>query len=215
MVAEAYCLKCRKMVEIQDPQRVVLKNMTPALTGTCPISGTTVYRFVHRRLDPVYVLTLAIEREKRAREFYLSAAEKTKDIRGREMYTWLASQSLLNADDLEQQLKALEVGHPWVKWEDKTPALVTMEYPKGSSGVTGAYEPSADELAILRAAIKNERKAVEFYRENEKITTDPDGQLAFELLARRKRGHLNLVEAQLEWVKKRLGYFSIEKFVEA
>jgi len=61
-MSEAYCLKCRMMVEIQNPEMVILRNMAPALTGLCPISGTKVFRFVRRRLDPVYALVLAIER---------------------------------------------------------------------------------------------------------------------------------------------------------
>ncbi|MFC1999821.1 DUF5679 domain-containing protein [Chloroflexota bacterium] len=214
-MSQAYCLKCRKMVEIQNPERVILKNMTPALTGKCALSGTTVFRFVHRRLDPVYVLVLAIEREKRARQFYLDAADKTSNIRGKEMYNWLASQSLLNSDDLQQQLTSLQVGNLWLKWEEKTPALVRSEFPKRSSGVTEPYEPNADEVVILRSAIKTERKAVAFYKENEQITTDPDGKLAFEMLAQRKVGHLGLLEAQLEWVVERSGYFSIDQFIES
>lgn len=37
--------------------------MSQALSGTCPISATKVFRFVHRRLDPAYVLGLGIKEE--------------------------------------------------------------------------------------------------------------------------------------------------------
>ena len=213
-MSEAYCLKCRMMVEIQNTERVILKNMTPALTGLCPISGTKVFRFVRRRLDPVYVLVLAIEREKRSSNYYLQSADITGNLNGKQMFYWLANQTETCADELTQQLKSLQVGNIWLKWEEKTPALVKSEFPKRSSGVIEPYEPEADEIDALRTAIRAERKAVAFYRENEDITTHPDGKIAFGLLAERKVGHLGLLEAQFEWVMDRHGYFTIDKFVE-
>lgn len=41
---EAYCMKCRKKVEIKNPNKVVLKNTRPATSGTCPVCGTKVFR---------------------------------------------------------------------------------------------------------------------------------------------------------------------------
>jgi len=40
----AYCLKCRKKVEMNDPKEVTLKNGRPAAKGTCPNCETTVFR---------------------------------------------------------------------------------------------------------------------------------------------------------------------------
>ena len=43
-MVQAYCVKCRKMVEVQNPQQVTLKNGRPAVKGTCPETGITVFR---------------------------------------------------------------------------------------------------------------------------------------------------------------------------
>ncbi len=40
----AYCVKCRKKVEIKGPQKVTLKSGRPATKGTCPKCGTKVFR---------------------------------------------------------------------------------------------------------------------------------------------------------------------------
>ena len=40
----AYCMKCRKKVEIKSPVKVTMKNGKPATRGTCPECGTKVYR---------------------------------------------------------------------------------------------------------------------------------------------------------------------------
>ncbi|MFO8101618.1 MAG: DUF5679 domain-containing protein [Dehalococcoidia bacterium] len=40
----AYCMKCRKKVEIKNPQSVKMKNGKPATKGVCPVCGTKVFR---------------------------------------------------------------------------------------------------------------------------------------------------------------------------
>jgi len=43
-MAQAYCVKCRKKVEIRNPSNIILKNKRPATSGTCPVCGTKVLR---------------------------------------------------------------------------------------------------------------------------------------------------------------------------
>lgn len=41
---EAYCVKCRKKVEIKNAKEVTLKNSKPATEGTGPMCNTKVFR---------------------------------------------------------------------------------------------------------------------------------------------------------------------------
>jgi len=41
---EAYCVKCRKKVEIKGPKAITMKNGRPATQGQCPGCGTKVFR---------------------------------------------------------------------------------------------------------------------------------------------------------------------------
>ncbi len=43
---QARCMKCRKQVEIKDPEEVVLKNNLKAIKGVCPHCGTKVSRIL-------------------------------------------------------------------------------------------------------------------------------------------------------------------------
>ena len=43
-MATAYCMKCRKKVEIKNPRQITLKNGRPAVQGVCSICGTKVFR---------------------------------------------------------------------------------------------------------------------------------------------------------------------------
>ncbi|MFQ5970004.1 MAG: DUF5679 domain-containing protein [Nitrososphaerales archaeon] len=40
----AYCVKCRKKVEMKNPKAVTLKNKRPAMSGVCPHCGTKVFK---------------------------------------------------------------------------------------------------------------------------------------------------------------------------
>ena len=40
----AYCMKCRKKVEIKNPKQITMKNKRPATQGVCPNCGTKVFR---------------------------------------------------------------------------------------------------------------------------------------------------------------------------
>jgi len=44
IMATAYCMKCRKKIEIRNSQQITLKNGRPATQGVCPICGTKVFR---------------------------------------------------------------------------------------------------------------------------------------------------------------------------
>jgi len=47
-MSTAYCMKCRKKVEIRSPRRIMLKNRRPATQGVCPKCGTKVFRIEKR-----------------------------------------------------------------------------------------------------------------------------------------------------------------------
>jgi hypothetical protein len=43
-MAQAYCVKDKQKVEVQNPVQITMKNGKPALQGTCPICGNKVFR---------------------------------------------------------------------------------------------------------------------------------------------------------------------------
>lgn len=46
LAGEAYCMKCKKKRDMQNPQKIVTKNGRNALEGVCPVCGTRLFRFV-------------------------------------------------------------------------------------------------------------------------------------------------------------------------
>jgi hypothetical protein len=43
-MAQGYCVRDKKMVEIQNPQTITMKNGKPATQGLCPTCGAKVTR---------------------------------------------------------------------------------------------------------------------------------------------------------------------------
>ncbi|MCP8307402.1 MAG: hypothetical protein H3Z54_01715 [archaeon] len=43
-MTQAFCVKCKAKREIKNPTPVTLKNKRPAIKGTCPVCGTTIYK---------------------------------------------------------------------------------------------------------------------------------------------------------------------------
>ena len=44
MATTGFCMKCKTTREIKDPQPTTLKNGKPAVTGTCPVCGTKIFK---------------------------------------------------------------------------------------------------------------------------------------------------------------------------
>lgn len=41
---DAYCMKCKKKVEVKNAKQVILKNKREATQGTCKTCGTKVFK---------------------------------------------------------------------------------------------------------------------------------------------------------------------------
>ena len=51
-MTEAYCVKCKKKVEIKDPNPYEMKGIRGtrnAITGVCPDCGTKVFRIIKNK----------------------------------------------------------------------------------------------------------------------------------------------------------------------
>jgi len=42
----AYCVKCREKRDMEDPERVTMKNGRPAMKGKCSKCGTGMYKIL-------------------------------------------------------------------------------------------------------------------------------------------------------------------------
>lgn len=43
---EAYCIKCKAKQEIKNPTQITMKNGRPAMSGTCAVCSTKVFKIL-------------------------------------------------------------------------------------------------------------------------------------------------------------------------
>lgn len=217
-MSQAYCVKCRKMVEVQDPKTILLKNLSLAITGACPSSGTRVFRFVKRHIDPVNALKIAIAREKEARDFYLTASQDTSDENGRKMLKWLSNEEVWHQAGLEKQLKSLMDDNSWEEWKEASPPisqndLVETAETDHTREATSYKHITGSEKSALRTGLRSEVKSRQFYKDFAAATTDPKGKIIFESLIKQEEGHMKIIQAALDTIGRHKRYPFLPRFI--
>ncbi|MFC1995766.1 ferritin family protein [Chloroflexota bacterium] len=217
-MSQAYCVKCRKTVEIQNPKTILFKNKSLAMTGTCPTSGTKVFRFVKRHIEPIGALQIAIEREKEAQLFYRKAASNTKDKNGKKLLQFLANEEVGHQSGLEKQLKSMMGSSTWENWkEESTPIsksdLVETAETAHTREATSCEHVTRNERSAVRTALRAEMKAIKFYRDFAEATTDPNGKKTFESLVKQEEGHATILLSVMDMVKKHKRYPLLPRFI--
>ncbi|HEY3360877.1 MAG TPA: ferritin family protein [Methanosarcina sp.] len=138
-------------------------------------------------------VALAIEREKEARNFYLSKAALMDDPKFKELYEYLANEEVKHLSYLKG-------------YRDKRELPVTStEIPSGQSfspefdiGRIKSGEITLGDAGILLAAMRHERKSEDFYSEVAKTVEEESLRKFFEMLAGYERGHYELIDSFLE-----------------
>lgn len=217
-MTQAYCVKCRKMVEIKDPRRTVFANGRHAIGGTCPVSNTKVFRIIKWQDDPVSALEIAIAREKAAHDFYLKAAEKTEDKDGKRMLKWLAREEEWHRGSLENQLKSVVGDKGWQEWQEKSAPISEKDIAAASETAhtreaTSYQHKTGGEVSALRTAMRAEKKAMDFYKKCWVAATDPKAKRMFESLVKQEEGHMKLLAREMEIVNHHKRYFLLPWFL--
>ncbi|WP_292387932.1 ferritin family protein [Methanosarcina sp. UBA5] len=142
-------------------------------------------------------VALAIEREKEARDFYLSKAALMDRPKFKELYVYLANEEV-------KHLRYLEI----YRDQNELP-LTSTEVPSGQSfapefnmGRTKGGEITLGDAGILVAALRHERKSEDFYSEVAKRVDDESLKKFFEMLAGYERGHYELIDQFLEEITR-------------
>jgi len=158
------------------------------------------------------VLTLAMEREERGRDFYRDAAAGTIDPKGKSMFEWLARQEMNHYQKLSSQREALAQDRGWQKpSEAAEPALGSSEFPPMSE-VSGEVTANAGELDALRVGIEAEKQSIALYSQAAQDSTNQDAKEMFLGLVDEEKGHLELLETEHEWLRQAGYYFTVHRF---
>ena len=167
-----------------------------------------------RGMSPLQVLELGMERERGGREFYLKAAATTRDSKGKQMFEWLARQEEGHLNHLTRQRDALASGGPWLRLGADAMSqepLRKAEFPSIAEA-RGKVEVMTGELEALKTGIQAEKDSIALYSEGARTSDRPEARAMFERLGKEEQGHLDLLEAEYEWLSKSKTYFTLHRF---
>jgi len=141
------------------------------------------------------VIETAMAAEKDANNFYSRAAQKTKDPKGRDMFSQLADFEMNHFRHLKDLYDSLKGEGKWIAYPGTT---FSVKGKKISTGLSIGEEvgSQADDLDALSMAVKEERKAQKYYSEMAGKTADPLGKDMFKKLAREEELHERVLNDQ-------------------
>jgi rubrerythrin len=147
------------------------------------------------KINALGVIKAAMEAENDAHNFYSKAAQKTKNPKGRDMFSQLADfegNHFLHLKALYHSLKGEEkwIAYPGTEFPGKEKKIRT------ELTVGNEVGSQADDFDALSMAIKEERKAQKYYQQMAQKTTNPLGRDMFKKLAREEALHERILNDQ-------------------
>jgi rubrerythrin len=162
--------------------------------------------------DAVAAIKTAMETEKRGIEFYLKYAHRTKDETGKNMFILLARDELDHYEVLEQALAREGSGADWAAVEVKR-SLVEQVVPKiRERDLRVKGEEGTDQVQALNAALDQERRSVELYRQQMSKSLHPAARSVFQRLVTIEEAHYDIIQAELDSITNSGFWFQVPEF---
>jgi len=161
-------------------------------------------------------LEMAMQVEMGRREFYLKAAERTKDEMGKSMWKSLARDEALHLEYLTKQRRSLVEEGQWASFGmEGLKLLVELDIPLVFPEPAETIEADTDEVKALETAIEIEGKARELYEDLAEKTAHPRGKALFEALARWEEEHGRVLQAEYDCLTDTGCWLDIEGLTKA
>jgi len=142
--------------------------------------------------EDLKAIRVAIEAEKEAFQAYSKAAKRTRNPKGRDMFQQLSEFEMSHYQKLTGLLKSLQEKGEWILYQGtslkKKTIPLKMEKPKGSEQLT--------DMDALKIAVREEKKALAYYRSMAELTRDPRGRDMYKRLADEESLHEKLLNDQ-------------------
>jgi rubrerythrin len=159
----------------------------------------------------VEALKTAIGYEKRVRDTYRAALEQTTDPTGQRIFTLMSNEENDHVLYLEAKLEELAAGGT-ISSADLTTKLPGRErIAEAKAALSGKLEDVAreTEIAMLTKARALEIETSAFY---EKLVAElpPEGQAFFKRFVEIEKGHVLLVEAEIDYLQHKGAWLAID-----
>lgn len=149
-------------------------------------------------------LEKAIGIEKDGRRFYLEAAERTTDLRGKELFLSLARAEEDHLHIVEKEYDSLRKGKGWLAIVEAK-GEVDLErplFPPGGEALEKVVRADNSDLDALLLALGYEEESYKLYRKGYAETDDPQGKAIYEYLADMEREHFEILIRNYEHLSR-------------
>jgi rubrerythrin len=154
-------------------------------------------------MDLKEALVKAIQAEIEGHNFYTMASRSTDDPKGKEIFNMLALEETEHAGFLKSQYKAvLETGTTDAKIKLGQRNILPEHSPIFSDGLKSRAATAHQEMTALSIGIQLELNAINFYREQAKISNDKTAKEFFDELTEWESGHYNALLRQYDSMKE-------------
>lgn len=150
-------------------------------------------------------LRQAMDLEQRGHQFYLKAAERTKDPRAKEMFRSLARDEVTHLDTVQRQYEALSHGEGWLSLTEAPERPVDLEkplLPPNRETLERAIKAETSDIDALHFALQFENDAYNLYRKAAAETADPVGRRMYEWLTNAELTHFNLLMLNYDYLAR-------------
>jgi rubrerythrin len=127
--------------------------------------------------------------------FYQVAAERCTNPAAREMFSDLANDEIRHRKELERQFRAVLKEGKWSPPPAAEKKDLRFKNPVIDADLKKHVEETWFDSAALNIGMMLEKRAMEFYTEQEKSAQDPDTKAMFQWLASWEKGHLDRLTA--------------------
>ncbi len=156
---------------------------------SCKTCGKDI-SWTHR--EDLKGVKVAIEAEKEASQAYSKAAKRTRNPKGRDIFQQLSEFEMNHYQKLTGLFKSLQEKGEWILYQGtslKMKAIpLKMEKPRGNEQLT--------DMDVLKIAIREEKKALAYYRSMAELTRDPRGGDMYKRLADEESLHEKVLNDQ-------------------
>jgi len=154
--------------------------------------------------DPITALRFAMQLEKNGRAFYRRVAESTEDPMGKQVFTQLGREEIEHIRLLGEEMTRLKASG--AEESEAADGEVDYEEATAKSGIFPALDDAwqiadgATDADALRVACSSEEKAVAFYSELARASTETETRAMYQQLSEMEEQHRTLLQWELDYV---------------
>lgn len=153
----------------------------------------------------IEILAKAIQFEVEGHEFYSQAERRTKNIKGKTLFSQLAKDETRHADLLITQYNSLKGKGNWIPYNELLKRIDPDELRRQREVFTKAIKKGhdqigkdTDDLGALRIALAQEEEAAGFYKDAGMRTDDSHGKVLYSKLAEMEKKHITILKAEYD-----------------